>query len=108
MQKFITDIFHCRLVVEICQQHAWTFPSKTVTKIAESFAILTFGLAFFHGSETLLGGRQDGMSNNLFTCRPFRDLLEASLATSWHLLLTVGTTFLDLLGVSPRKTTYLF
>ena len=46
-------------------QHAWTFSPETVTKIAESFAIVTFGSAFFHGSETFLGGNQDVMSNNL-------------------------------------------
>ena len=54
------------MVVEVCQQHAWTYPSATVNKLAESFAIVTFGSAFFHGSETILGQRQDTMSNNLF------------------------------------------
>jgi hypothetical protein len=54
-----------RLVVEICKQHAWTFSPETVIKLAESFAIVTFGSAFFHGSETGLGGNQDVMSNNL-------------------------------------------
>ena len=54
-----------RLVVEMCTQHAWTYPPETVTKIAESFAILTFGSSFFHGSETELGENKDVKSNNL-------------------------------------------
>ena len=53
--------------MELCQQKAWTFPEKTVKKISESFAIVTFGSAFMHGSETQLGARQDVMSNDLFT-----------------------------------------
>ena len=57
--------FLCRLVVEMCTQHAWTYPTETVTKIAESFAILTFGSSFFHGSETELGKNQDVKSNDL-------------------------------------------
>ena len=31
----------------------------------QTFAILTFASSFMHGSETLLGGRQDVMSNDL-------------------------------------------
>ena len=49
----------------MCAQHAWTYPPETVTKIAESFAILTFGSSFFHGSETELGKTQDVKSNDL-------------------------------------------
>ena len=32
----------------------------------QTFSILTFASSFYHGSETLLGERQDGMSNALF------------------------------------------
>ena len=55
-----------RLVVEMCKQNAWVFPLETVAKIAESFAILTFGSAFMHGSNTTLGRQQDVRSNDLF------------------------------------------
>ena len=34
--------------------------------IRQTFALLTFASSFYHGSETLLGERQDGMSNALF------------------------------------------
>ena len=55
-----------RLVVEMCKQNAWVNPPEKVTKIAESFAILTFGSAFMHGSNTSLGRKQDVRSNDLF------------------------------------------
>ena len=32
----------------------------------QTYAILTFASSFYHGSETRLGERQDGMSNALF------------------------------------------
>merc|ERR1712179_323930 len=64
--NFASNLAYDRMVVEICEQHSWTFPSTTVRKIAESFAIVTFGSGFYHGSETTLGNRQDSISNNLF------------------------------------------
>ena len=36
------------------------------TVIRQTYAILTFASSFYHGSETHLGERQDGMSNALF------------------------------------------
>ena len=34
--------------------------------IRQTYALLTFASSFYHGSETHLGERQDGMSNALF------------------------------------------
>ena len=50
----------------MCKQNDWMFSPETVTKIAESFAIVTFGSAFMHGSKTSLGTNQDVRSNDLF------------------------------------------
>jgi len=64
--NYASNLAYDRLLVEMCVQQGWTLPSKVVTKIAESFAILTFGSSFMHGSNTRLGVEQDVRSNNLF------------------------------------------
>merc|ERR1712223_48635 len=64
--NYVSNLAYDRLLVEICVQQGWTLPAKMVTKIAESFAILTFGSSFMHGSNTRLGVEQDVRSNNLF------------------------------------------
>ena len=53
-------------MVELCSQTDWVMPLDTLNNIRQTFAILTFASSFYHGSETLLGERQDGMSNALF------------------------------------------
>ena len=66
--NYVSNLAYDRLLVEICVQQAclwillvcdesspsivlqgWSLPPKVVTKIAESFAILTFGSSFMHG-----------------------------------------------------------
>ena len=66
--NYVSNLAYDRLLVEICVQQAclwillvcdvsspsiifqgWSLPHKVVTKIAESFAILTFGSSFMHG-----------------------------------------------------------
>ena len=64
--NYVSNLAYDRLVVEICNQQDWTIGENDVTRIAEAFALVTFGSAFMHGSETLLGARQDVLSNNLF------------------------------------------
>jgi len=64
--NYASNLAYDRLAVEICKQHSWTLPKETITKVAQGFAINTVASAFFHGSQTRLGGSQDGMSNNLF------------------------------------------
>jgi len=64
--NYASNLAWDRLMVEMCKQKSWTFLDTTVTKITQSFAILTFSSAFMHGSDTHLGARQDVMSNNLF------------------------------------------
>merc|ERR1711936_1225736 len=53
-------------MVEMCLQQDWALSEHTVAKIAQAFAINTFGSAFMHGSDTILGGSQDVRSNDLF------------------------------------------
>ena len=76
--NYVSNLAYDRLLVEICVQQAclwillvydesspsivlqgWSLPPKVVTKIAESFAILTFGSSFMHG-------RFDNISLNSF------------------------------------------
>merc|ERR1711936_509573 len=64
--NYASNLAYDRMVVEMCMQHSWTLPQQTVNTVGKSFAILTFASGFYHGSETLLGERQDGMSNALF------------------------------------------
>jgi len=64
--NYVSNLAYDRLLVEMCLQQGWNLPSKVVTKIAESFAILTFGSSFMHGSNTRLGVEQDVRSNDLF------------------------------------------
>ena len=64
--NYVSNLAYDRLAVEICSQTAWSLPQQTVDKIAQSFALITFGSAFYHGSETVLGNRQDPTSNDLF------------------------------------------
>ena len=65
--NYVSNLAYDRLVVEICRQQDWTLSEYDVRKIAEAFAIVTFGSGFFHGSETNLGKVQDTRSNDLFT-----------------------------------------
>ena len=62
----MSNLAYDRLAVELCSQSGWTMSQLAVNKIAESFALVTFGSAFYHGSETVLGNRQDTTSNDLF------------------------------------------
>ena len=64
--NYASNLAYDRLMVEMCLQQEWTFSSDAVAKIAEAFNIVTFGSAFFHGSQTHNGATQDGFSNNLF------------------------------------------
>ena len=64
--NYVSNLAYDRLAVEICSQTGWSLPTQNVNKIAQSFALLTFGSAFYHGSETVLGNRQDTTSNDLF------------------------------------------
>ena len=65
--NYVSNLAYDRLVVEICNQEGWTLDEIDVRRIAEAYALITVGSAFFHGSETRLGSQQDGFSNDLFT-----------------------------------------
>lgn len=65
--NYVSNLAYDRLVVEICNQQDWTLDQLDVRRIAEAYALITFGSTFFHGSETKLGMLQDNISNNLFT-----------------------------------------
>ena len=65
--NYVSNLAYDRLVVEICKQQDWTLDQLDVRRIAEAYALITFGSTFFHGSETKLGMLQDNISNNLFT-----------------------------------------
>ena len=65
--KFVSNLAYDRLVVELCNQSEWTLSQEAIRKIAEAYAILTFGSSFWHGTETHLGFIQDTKSNDLFT-----------------------------------------
>ena len=64
-------------MVELCSQTDWVMPLHTLNSIRKTFAILTFGSSFMHGSETQLGARQDVMSNDLLAFILHQALLEA-------------------------------
>ena len=64
--NYISNLAYDRLMVEMCLQQDWALSEHTVAKIAQAFAINTFGSAFMHGSDTNLGGSQDVRSNDLF------------------------------------------
>ena len=64
--NYISNLAYDRLMVEMCLQQDWALSEHTVSKIAQAFAINTFGSAFMHGSDTNLGGSQDVRSNDLF------------------------------------------
>merc|ERR1712172_157936 len=53
-------------MLEMCLQEDWAFSSQTVGNISQAFALITFGSAFMHGSNTELGQKQDAVSNDLF------------------------------------------
>ena len=65
--NFVSNLAYDRLVVELCNQKDWTLSEEAITKIAEAYAIVTFGSSFWHGTETHLGLIQDTKSNDLFT-----------------------------------------
>ena len=65
--NYVSNLAYDRLVVEMCNQDNWILGTLEVKKIAEAFALVTFGSSFMHGSETLLGGQQDLLSDDLFT-----------------------------------------
>merc|ERR1719192_1416934 len=66
--NYVSNLAYDRLVVEMCNQDNWILGTMEVKKkIAEAFALVTFGSSFMHGSETLLGGQQDLLSDDLFT-----------------------------------------
>ena len=62
----VSNLAYDRLVVELCNQQDWTLSGQAVKRIAEAFAIVTFGSSFLHGSQTNLGRMQDTRSNDLF------------------------------------------
>lgn len=64
--NYVSNLAYDRLVLELCRQDGWTLGQMDVRRIAEAFAIVTFGSGFFHGSETCLGKIQDTKSNDLF------------------------------------------
>ena len=64
--NYISNLAYDRLVLELCRQDDWTLGQMDVRRIAEAFAIVTFGSSFFHASETCLGKIQDTKSNDLF------------------------------------------
>ena len=65
--NFVSNLAYDRLVVELCAQESWTLSQQAVQRIAQAFAVVTFGSAFLHGSQTNLGRMQDTRSNDLFT-----------------------------------------
>ena len=65
--NYVSNLAYDRLMLEICLQTDWTFDRFTVVKIAEAFALNTFGSAFMHGSDTRLGTLQDVRANDLFS-----------------------------------------
>ena len=64
--NYVSNLAYDRLVVELCSQEHWTLSQQAVKRIAEAFAIVTFGSSFLHGSQTNLGRMQDTRSNDLF------------------------------------------
>ena len=64
--NYVSNLAYDRLVVEICNQEDWTLGEIDVNRIAEAFALVSFGSSMMHGSETHLGELQDTTSNNLF------------------------------------------
>ena len=75
--NYVSNLAYDRLVVELCSQTDWVMPLHTLNSIRKTFAILTFGSSFMHGSETQLGARQDVMSNDLLAFLLHQALLEA-------------------------------
>merc|ERR1719347_1496774 len=63
--NYVSNLAYDRLVLEMCNQENWTLGEKDVQRIAEAFAIVTFGSSFMHGSETGLGKDLDTKSNDL-------------------------------------------
>jgi len=64
--NYVSNLAYDRLVLEMCNQENWTLGPMDVQRIAEAFAIVTFGSSFMHGSETRLGKDLDTKSNDLF------------------------------------------
>jgi len=64
--NYASNLAYDRLMIEMCLQEDWFFSSHTVSKISQAFALITYGSAFMHGSNTELGQKQDTVSNDLF------------------------------------------
>jgi len=64
--NYASNLAYDRLMLEMCLQEDWAFSSQTVGNISQAFALITFGSAFMHGSNTELGQKQDTVSNDLF------------------------------------------
>ena len=45
--NFVSNLAYDRLVVELCNQSDWTLSEEAIKKIAEAYAILTFGSSFW-------------------------------------------------------------
>ena len=56
--NYASNLAYNKLTQEICAQ-TWKMPSHFVEAMGRSFAMLTFGSAFFHASETRLGNIND-------------------------------------------------
>jgi len=63
--NYASNLAYNALALEVCAQD-WAIPAEMVSTVGQTFAIVTFGSAFMHGSETQLGARNDLFSNDLF------------------------------------------
>jgi len=64
--NYASNLAYDRLMFEMCLQEDWAFSPQTVANISQAFALITYGSAFMHGSNTELGQKQDTVSNDLF------------------------------------------
>ena len=51
----MSNLAYDRLAVEICSQTGWSLPQQTVDKIAQSFALITFGYILVNVGVALVG-----------------------------------------------------
>ena len=65
-----------RTAVEICKKWSgWAMPADNVAAMFENFAQLGQGSAFFHSSQTEVGGSADGMLMDAFTFSMYQGMV---------------------------------
>lgn len=64
--NYASNIAYYHTVTEICDHPWWYMPQDQVVAMGQVFSILAQGSAFFHGSQTSIGGSADVRINDLF------------------------------------------